>query len=125
MANKRFGNIVKYGNKKIIVDNIKFDSKKEASRYQELKLLEKAKMIEDLRLQVRLEIVPKQQGERNVVYVADFMYFDKTLNKCIIEDTKGFKTKDYIIKRKLVKLKYCQDPNICEFREVWYEKKND
>lgn len=124
MANKRFGNIVKYGNKKIIVDNIKFDSKKEASRYQELKLLEKAKMIEDLRLQVRLEIVPKQKGERNVVYVADFMYFDKTLNKCIIEDTKGFKTKDYIIKRKLVKLKYCQDTSVCEFREVWYEKKN-
>ncbi len=118
MANKRFGNVVKYGNKKIIVDNIKFDSKKEASRYQELKLLEKAKMIEDLRLQVRLEIVPKQKGERNVVYVADFMYFDKTLNKCIIEDAKGYKTKDYIIKRKLVKLKYCQDTNICEFREV-------
>jgi hypothetical protein len=118
MANKRFGNVVKYGNKKIIVDNIKFDSKKEANRYQELKLLEKAKMIEDLRLQVRLEIVPKQAGERNVVYVADFMYFDKTLNKCIIEDTKGFKTKDYIIKRKLVKLKYCQDTSVCEFREV-------
>lgn len=108
----------KYKNKKIKYDGIKFDSKLECERYKELKLLEKAKMIEDLRLQVRLEIVPKQAGERNVVYVADFMYFDKTLNKCIIEDTKGIKTKDYIIKRKLVKLKYCQDTNICEFREV-------
>ena len=125
MVRYNFSNI-KYKNKKIEYDGIKFDSKLECERYKELKLLEKAKMIEDLRLQVRLEIVPKQPGERNVVYVADFMYFDKTLNKCIIEDTKGFKTKDYIIKRKLVKLKYCQDPAICEFKEtIQRRKKNE
>lgn len=120
MIKSNFGKIRrnKHGNKKVFYDGIMFASKLECHRYQELKLLEKAKMIEDLRLQVRLEIVPKQKGERNVAYVADFMYFDKTANKCIIEDAKGYKTKDYVIKRKLVKLKYCQDTSVCEFREV-------
>lgn len=99
----------KYGNKKTIIDGVTFDSKKEANRYSELKLLEKAGEIQDLRLQEEFELVPKQSDERKVVYKADFTYFDKAKNIQVVEDTKGFKTREYILKRKLFKLKY---PNI-------------
>jgi len=102
----------KYNNSKVIVDGIKFDSKKEAQRYSELKLLEKAKQIYDLKLQVPFELIPKQKDERAVKYIADFVYYENGTK--IVEDTKGFKTKDYIIKRKLFKHKYTD----CEFREV-------
>ena len=96
---------MKYGNHKTTVDNITFDSKREAKRYGELKLLERGKVISDLQLQVKFELVPAQKGglrkELPVTYIADFVY---TLDgKQVIEDTKGVKTKDYIIKRKLMK----------------------
>lgn len=96
----------KYRNKKTVVDGITFDSKKEANRYLELKILEKAGEIKDLKLQERFEIIPKQKGERNAVYKADFSYFDNNKNIQVVEDTKGFKTAEYILKRKLFKLKY-------------------
>ena len=51
----------KYGNKKTVVDGITFDSRKEAKRYQELKLLEKAGEIKDLRRQVKYELIPSQK----------------------------------------------------------------
>lgn len=96
----------KYGNKKVEIDSITFDSKKEAKRYSELKLLEKAKVISDLRLQVPFELIPSQTGgirtERNMTYFADFVYTEN--GKQVIEDAKGVKSKDYIIKRKLMKL---------------------
>lgn len=114
----------KYNNKKIVYEGITFDSKFECERYKELILLEKAGKISDLRLQHVFEIVPKQPGERCVNYVADFVYFDKERNICIIEDTKGFKTPDYVIKRKLVKLQYCE-PGVCEFREVQLERRKE
>ena len=107
MAWKRYGGN-KYGSKKVEVDGIVFDSKKEAKRYQELLLLEKAGEIEDLRRQVKYVLVPSQKDdrgkliEREVSYIADFVYFDCRASECVVEDTKGFKTKDYIIKRKLL-----------------------
>lgn len=96
----------KYRAKKTEVDGIVFDSKKEAKRYQELKLFERAGVISDLQRQVKFELIPSQKidgkvAERACSYVADFVYKDKEGNT-IVEDTKGVKTKDYIIKRKLM-----------------------
>lgn len=91
----------KYGNTKVEVDGITFDSKKEAARYGELKLLEKAGVIEDLKLQVPFELIPSSPDEKAVKYIADFVYIED--GRTVVEDTKGFKTKDYIIKRKLMK----------------------
>ena len=82
-----------------------YDSKREAARAQELKMLERAGRIFDLHEQVEFELVPKQEGERAVKYRADFVYFTEAsrVPEClVVEDVKGMKTKDYIIKRKLM-----------------------
>jgi hypothetical protein len=96
---------LKYHNKKITRDGITFDSLKEYRRYCELRLLEKAGAITDLKRQVKYELIPSQRVggkvvERACIYVADFVY--KQNGETVVEDTKGFKTKDYIIKRKLM-----------------------
>lgn len=96
----------KYKNKNIVIDGIKFDSLKEAGRYNELQWLQKAGLIKDLQTQVTFELIPKQGDERAVKYKADFVYFDIENDLKVVEDTKGFKTKDYIIKRKLMKYLY-------------------
>ena len=83
-------------------DGIVHDSRKEAQRWCELKLLERAGKIKDLQRQVKYELIPKQDGERACYYVADFVYRDAETGKTIVEDTKGKKTKEYIIKRKLM-----------------------
>lgn len=95
----------KYNSKKVIVDGITFDSKKESRRYTELKILEAAGGISDLTLQPEFVLLPPQYvdgkcTERAVKYKADFMYTEN--GKTVVEDTKGFKTKDYVIKRKLM-----------------------
>lgn len=95
----------KYSARKTAVDGIVFDSAKEARRYCELKLLERAGEISDLQMQVKFELIPKQDGESAVNYKADFVYTEKDGAR-IVEDVKGFRTKEYIIKRKLFKLKY-------------------
>ena len=83
-------------------DGILHDSRKEARRWCELKLLEKAGKISDLDRQVKFELIPKQDGERACHYVADFVYHDTETGEKVVEDTKGKKTKDYVIKRKLM-----------------------
>lgn len=90
----------KFKANKTILDGIQFDSKREAQRYSELKLLERAGVIQNLRLQVKFELIPKQQGERACTYIADFVYEEN--GQTVVEDVKGMKTKDYIIKRKLM-----------------------
>lgn len=85
-------------------DGIKHASRKEANRWCELKMLERAGKISDLKRQVRYELIPPQEGERAVTYVADFVYTDDKGNT-IVEDTKGgnaTKTDAYVIKRKLM-----------------------
>jgi len=77
-----------------------YDSKREAKRAHELKLMERAGAISDLREQVSFEIIPKQQGEQAAHYVADFVY-QQGGNLCV-EDVKGVKTPSYILKRKLM-----------------------
>ena len=95
----------KYHAKKVTYNGIEFDSKKEAKRYAELLLLERAGAISELQLQVKYELLPSQRidgkvVERPVFYVADFVY--KQDGQTIVEDTKGVKTKDYILKRKML-----------------------
>lgn len=112
----------KYKNRKIVVGGIKFDSKKEAKRYQELKTFERAGIIKNLQRQVKYVLIPaqyepsgeiytkgKEKGkpkkgkllERECAYYADFVYSTKG-GELVIEDTKGMRTPDYIIKRKLM-----------------------
>ena len=109
----------KYHNKKINVDGITYDSKKEYRRHQELSLLERVGTIQDLERQVKYVLIPAQYEtyarygkkgqrikdgrrllEKECSYIADFVYIED--GKPVIEDAKGFKTKDYIIKRKMM-----------------------
>lgn len=112
---------MKYGNTKSAFDGIFFDSKKEARRYAELKMLLKAGVISELELQKTYELIPAQYVpvarygkngkrlkdgkkcvEKSCVYKADFVYVDNETGQTVVEDTKGFRTTDYIIKRKLM-----------------------
>ena len=93
----------KYHNTKTTLDGITFDSKKEATRYAELMLLQRSGLIQNLRLQVPFELIPKQAGERAVRYIADFVYDEN--GETVVEDTKSEITRanpTYILKRKLL-----------------------
>ena len=111
----------KYHNKKIIVNGEKFDSKKEYVRFRQLELLEKSGHITDLKRQVKFVLIPTlreeptevykkgpqkgqpKQGkvlEKETAYIADFVY--QKDGKTVVEDAKGMRTKDYILKRKLM-----------------------
>ena len=95
----------KYKSRKVTVGGITFDSRKEYTRWVELILLLKAGRISDLKRQVKYELIPSQRIDGMVVeracsYVADFVYTEN--GKTVVEDTKGFKTPEYIIKRKLM-----------------------
>lgn len=100
----------KFKNKKVVVDEIEFDSKKEANRYRQLKLLENAGVIEGLELQKVYELQPsfKKNGKtyRKITYKADFSYFDNEKGKYIVEDVKGFKTDVYKLKKKLFEYRF-------------------
>ena len=108
----------KYGNRKAVIDGITFDSKKEAQRYTELKLLEKAGKITGLQLQREKtdqiytkgpnkgKFKPGKVIEQKCSYKADFVYWELENNSMVVEDTKGMRTKEYIIKRKLMLYKY-------------------
>ena len=103
---------MKFNNKKVTIPGRTFDSRKEYNRYCELLLLERGGYISDLKLQVKYVLIPAQKDERGKVlerecsYIADFVYFDQKAQRTVVEDTKGVKTKDYIIKRKLMLERY-------------------
>lgn len=104
-------NWTKYNNQKITVNGQVFDSKKEANRYKELLLLEKVGVIKDLRMQVKFTLIPAQRDEatgtvveRECSYKADFVYEED--GRTVVEDVKGYRTKEYIIKRKLMLYQY-------------------
>lgn len=90
----------KYNNKKTTLDGIKFDSKKEAKRYAELKLLQKAGLITSLELQPRIPLVCN--GVQIGSYIADFSYMEK--GRCVVEDVKSPATKTpvYNLKKKIL-----------------------
>lgn len=85
-------NMNKYRNKEVTVDGLRFQSVKEASRWKELKLLERAGEITGLVRQLRIEIIPKTKLYKAVSYIPDFVYFDKREGKTIYEDVKGYKS---------------------------------
>lgn len=91
----------KFGSVKTEVDGITFHSKKEARRYKELKLLEAAGQIANLRLQVSHDLIVN--GIQVCRYRADFVYTDKRNGREITEDSKGYQTPEYVIKRNLMK----------------------
>ena len=106
----------KYRNKKITVNGITYDSRKECNRHIELLMLERAGRITDLQRQVKFVLIPAQREpgmvgkrggvypgkliERECAYIADFVYYENGIR--VVEDTKGVRTKDYKIKRKLM-----------------------
>lgn len=98
----------KYKNKKVVIDNILFDSKKEANYYTYLKLLEKAGKIKNLELQKKFILQDKfnlnGKTYRAITYVADFVYEEK--GQVHVIDTKGYRTQVYKIKKKLFMKKY-------------------
>ena len=100
----------KYHNKKIIIDGEKYDSMKEYQRWCELKLLERAGQIKDLKRQVKFVLFPAQYNkgkclERECAYFADFVYKDKFGHE-VVEDVKGYRDPNsagyakFVIKRK-------------------------
>lgn len=120
---------MKYGNKKVEIDGIEFDSKKEAQRYWELKLLQRAGQISDLQLQKEFELIPAQYEtyprygktgkrlqdgkrciEKSCTYKADFAYMKD--GQLVVEDTKGYRDPasagyaKFVIKRKLLLWRY-------------------
>jgi len=112
-----FSNGSKYNAKKVEYNGMTFDSKRELKRYKELELLQEAGEIKNLQRQVKYILIPTQRepdiiGKRGGVkkgkviehecsYTADFTYLDED-GDLVVEDSKGFKTKDYAIKRKLM-----------------------
>lgn len=120
---------MKYGNKKVVVDGIEFDSKKEARRYSELMLLQRAGKISGLQLQVDFELIPAQYEtyerygktgkrlqdgkrciEKSCTYKADFIYSQD--GQLVVEDVKGYRDPasagyaKFTIKRKLMLWRY-------------------
>ena len=100
--------MAKYRNKKVTIDGVTFPSKKEGKRYQDLCLLEQSHHIRELQLQPKIKIeiggIPlKFDSGRQVTYIGDFKYYDTHRQEWIIEDVKGFRTREYKLKKALVK----------------------
>ena len=113
---KNFLSANKYKNRRIKIGGVRFDSLKELRRWNDLCLLEEQGIISNLKRQVRYTLIPAQREtetvtprgrrkpgkviERECFYVADFVYEQD--GQTVVEDTKGYKTADYVIKRKLM-----------------------
>lgn len=107
----------KYGNKKVTIDGINFDSIKEANRYAELRMLQKCGIIKGLELQKKFVLIPAQKIDNKVVerecsYIADFVYVDNKTGLAVVEDVKGYRDPSsaayakFVIKRKLMLKEY-------------------
>jgi hypothetical protein len=102
----------KFGARRTPVDGIMFDSAKEARRYQQLRLEERAGHITDLKLQVPFNITAtRPNGEQVVVakYIADFTYeriYADGDEEFIVEDAKGVQTPEFKLKKKLVEVQH-------------------
>jgi hypothetical protein len=94
----------KFRNIKILVDGINFDSKKEARRYGELKLLKHGGIISAFEMQVRFPIL--FDGEKICTYIADFVHFDMLGNRTIEDCKSEFTRKNpvYRLKKKMMKI---------------------
>lgn len=95
----------KYNAKKVRIDGILFDSKLEGNRYLELKQLLSLGVISDLETHKKYPLIVN--GLEVTTYEADFVYKKNGIE--VLEDTKGFLTKEYKIKKKLMKAIYDKD----------------
>ena len=114
---RRFGSRPKYGNKKVTVNGIKFDSKWESERYMYLKAMERAGTVRNLELQVRFNLIVNDQ--KICAYIADFQYERQNKDNfwcSIVEDAKGVETPEFKLKKKLMKA--------CLGIEIYLTKKN-
>ena len=112
----------KYNAHSVTYDGLNFDSQREAIRYKELTFLLNDGIITNLRRQVKYLLIPAQREpatigkrggikrgkliEKECSYIADFVYTVVETGETVVEDTKGFRTKDYVIKRKLMLFNY-------------------
>lgn len=112
----------KYNARSVDYDGLKFDSQREALRYKELTFLISEGIISNLKRQVKYVLIPAQREpstigprggvkpgkliEKECSYIADFVYTVVETGETVVEDTKGFRTKDYLIKRKLMLFVY-------------------
>ena len=110
--------VMKYRSSKVETPEGRFDSQREYMRWCVLKRLQEDGVITDLERQKKFTLIPAQREpdtrgkrgglkkgkviERECSYIADFAYYDKKADKYVVEDAKGIRTKDYIIKRKLM-----------------------
>ena len=92
----------KYGNIPTLVDGHRFASKKEAGHYLQLRILQDAGQIANLKLQPRFKLA------EGITYVADFLWDDLHTGKTHVKDSKGFRTKEFRIKEKLFRQLYPQ-----------------
>ena len=103
----------KYNAKRVSLDGFNFDSTMEAQRYAELKILEKAGEIRELKIHPEYVLEPSfiKNGKtfRKIVYEADFSYTDTKTQEEIVEDVKGYKTDVYRLKRRLFEARF---PNL-------------
>ena len=97
----------KYNAKKVVIDGIEYDSKLEAERHQQLKLLERAGVISEVKYHVRFTLINKSKYGREIAYEADFVYKDQNGNK-VVEDVKSTATKTrlYKLKKRLLAERY-------------------
>lgn len=99
----------KYHSRKVTTPDGVFDSHREYDRWVNLKMMQLAGFITQLQRQVRFDLIPAapaehgKRAERGVSYVADFTYIDIASGGFVVEDAKGVRTPDYIIKRKLMR----------------------
>jgi hypothetical protein len=95
-ARSKYGNTITNG----------YHSKREADHAAYLQIQERSGIIRNLREQVKYLLIPKQDGERECSYVCDFQYEQKSVKtnewETVVVDVKGFRTPEYILKRKLL-----------------------
>jgi len=94
----------KYKAKSVTVDNILFPSKREASRYGDIKIMLKAGVIQDLTLHPKFPCIVN--GLKVCTYIADFSYVRRKDGEVVTEDCKGYRTDVYRLKKKLVEAIY-------------------
>lgn len=106
---ERTRKVMKYHNKKVECDGIIFDSIKEKIYYDELEVLRKAGEVIEFERQVTFELQPKfkhaGKTERAIKYIADFVVKYKD-GRTVVVDVKGFRTKEYLLKRKMLLYKH-------------------
>ena len=90
----------KFNNRRIETEDGRFDSQREWKRWQELKLLEHAGKISELRRQVDFPLIPAGAGLRAIIYRADFVYLEA--GERVVEDSKGYRDRVYKLKRRLM-----------------------